>query len=65
MFDYLVKNPLLLCLSDDNYALREAYARLTGKRFNGTSLLTRPRHQLEQEFAAAFGPADPPGAAQP
>ena len=59
MFDYLVKNPLLLCLSDDNYALREAYARLTGNRFNGTSLLTRPRHQLEQEFAAAFGPADP------
>jgi hypothetical protein len=65
MFDFLVKNPLLLCLSDDNYALREAYARLTGKRFKGTSLLTRPRHQLEQEFALVLGRADTPDAAQP
>jgi hypothetical protein len=65
MFAYLVKNPLLLCLSDDNYALREAYARLTGKRFRGTSLLTRHRHQLEKEFAAASGLADIPDAAQP
>ena len=58
MFRFLVNRPLLFCLSDDNYALREAYARLIVKRHVGTSLLTRPRHQVEQEFAAAVALAE-------
>jgi hypothetical protein len=58
MFDFLVKNPLYLTLSDDNYALREAYARLTGKKFNGTYLLTRKRHHVEHEYAEALRLAD-------
>jgi hypothetical protein len=55
MFAFLVKNPQFFCLSDDNYALREAYAHITGKRFAGTSLLTRSRHQIEWELAKLHG----------
>ncbi len=54
MFDFLVKNPRVFCLSDDNFALREAYARIAGKRFKGASLLTRSRRRVEQEYSAAL-----------
>jgi len=53
LFDFLVKGPQYFCLSDDNYALRTEYARVTGDRPRGTALLMRPRSRIEQDLAAA------------
>jgi hypothetical protein len=57
MFDFLVKRPTLFCLADDNYALRKTYARVTGGRFKGASLLTRSRQQIERALIEAVGHA--------
>jgi hypothetical protein len=43
--------PRLLCLSDDNYALRIEYARVTGDRPGGAALLTRSRSRIERDLA--------------
>jgi hypothetical protein len=51
MFDFLVKAPQFFCLSDANYALRGAYARVSQCHFAGMSLLTHPRHLVERELA--------------
>jgi hypothetical protein len=53
LFAYLVRNPLCMTLSDDNYALRMTYAQITGRRPSGTVLLRRTRHGIEQDLAAA------------
>lgn len=58
MFRWLVKNPVYLTLADDNFILREVHARATGVRPANTSLLTRPRHRVEAETAAALGHDD-------
>ncbi len=58
VFDWLVKNPAFFCLADDNFALREVFARITGDRPARASLLTRPRRRLENDMAAALGQAD-------
>jgi hypothetical protein len=41
-------------LSDDNYALRLTYARVSGERPGGTALLTRTRRRIEQDLARAL-----------
>ena len=51
---YLVKNPLFMTLSDDNYALRRTYARVTGDRPGGAALLRRTRRRVEQDLARAL-----------
>jgi len=45
LFTYLVKHPRFLILSDENYALRLAYARIPPA---GMSLLTQTRHRIER-----------------
>jgi hypothetical protein len=52
LFGYLLRWPMYLTLSDDNYALRIEYARVTGDRPGGTTLLTRPRSRIERDLAA-------------
>jgi len=59
LFGFLVKGPQYFCLSDDNYALRTEYARVTGDRPRGTALLTRPRSRIEQDLAAALSQDSP------
>ncbi len=51
LFAFLVKNPIFMTLSDDNYALRLEYVRATGLRPSGTVLLRRKRWQIEQDMA--------------
>jgi hypothetical protein len=45
---FLLTAPKLLCLSDDNYALRVEYAHVTGDRPPGAALLTRSRSRIEE-----------------
>jgi len=58
MFDWLVKNPVYLCLADDNFLLREIAAYATRTPRAGTALLTRHRHQVERDLAEALGHID-------
>lgn len=61
LFAFLVKAPKFFCLSDDNYALRVEYARVSGDRPGGTTLLTRSRRRIEADLAQFLGqPAPPP-----
>ena len=54
LFAYLLKNPLVMTLADDDYALRRTYARVTGDRPGGTALLRRTRRRVEQDLARAL-----------
>ena len=40
--------------ADDNYALRQTYARVSGDRPGGVALLTRTRHRVEKDLARAL-----------
>ena len=55
LFRFLLRNPLLMTLADDNLAMHIGYARLTGRRLPGTALLTRTRWLIEKDFAHALG----------
>ena len=57
---FLLRWPRYLTLSDDNYALRLEYARVSGERPGGTALLTRPRRRVEQDLARSLSQATPP-----
>ena len=61
MFAFLVKNPLYLCLADDNFALRMNYAHITGDRPSGTELLTRKRYKIEKDLARFLEKTSPAG----
>jgi hypothetical protein len=52
---FLVRNPQFFAFADDNYALREIYARTMPEPPQGAALLTRPRHRVERELADALG----------
>jgi hypothetical protein len=58
LFDFLLKNPIFFCLSDDNFTLREISARVTGEPPSGTGLLRRKRHQVESALAETLGHSD-------
>jgi hypothetical protein len=61
LFAFLVTAPSFFCLSDDNYALRIEYARVSGERPGGTTLLTRSRRRVEEDLARVLGqPMLPP-----
>ena len=54
---FLTDNPKLLCLAEDNIALREIYARVVQPPPSPT-LLRRSREQVENELARALGDAN-------
>jgi hypothetical protein len=55
---FLLRNPNLMTLADDNYGLRETHQRLTNGRTD-SKLLTRPRHAAERDLMAYLGHDDP------
>jgi hypothetical protein len=59
LFAFLLRWPMYLTLSDDNYALRIRYAQVTGDRPAGTELLNRPRSRIERDLARALGQPHP------
>ncbi|MAT50216.1 MAG: hypothetical protein CMK32_03410 [Porticoccaceae bacterium] len=58
VIESLLKDPYLMCLADDNYALREVHQRMT-EGPKDSRFLSRPRHRLEKELMAHFGHDDP------
>ena len=58
VFEFLVKNPVFFSLASDNFTLREISARGTGEQTRGTTLLRRPRHQVESDLAGSLGHSD-------
>jgi len=57
LFDFLMKNPVILCLSDDNFGLRELEAGFS-ERPPKQQVLTQSRHVVEQYMRAGLGYAD-------
>jgi hypothetical protein len=58
VIEFLLKNPYLLCLADDNYGLRDLHQRLTDGPTD-SRILTRPRHAVERELMQHLGHEDP------
>jgi hypothetical protein len=54
---FMVSNPHYFCLADDNFALREIHARVTGRPPSSTVLQTS-RSQVEHELAKSLGHSD-------
>ncbi len=54
VIDFLLRNPNLMCLADDNYGLREAHQRMTDGPTD-TKFLKWPRHRVESSLAAHLG----------
>lgn len=54
VIDFLLRNPNLMCLADDNYGLREAHQRMTDGPTDA-KFLKWPRHRVERSVAAHLG----------
>lgn len=54
VIDFLLQNPHLMCLADDNYGLREAHQRMTDGPTDA-KFLKWPRHRVESSLAAHLG----------
>lgn len=57
VIDFILANPALMCLADDNYGLREVHQRLTDGSTDA-KLLERPRYVVEREIMAHLGHND-------
>src|SRR5579875_2401 len=58
VIDFLLGNPVILTLADDNFTLREISAHVIDERPSGPAFLQYPRHKVEAELAGALGHAD-------
>jgi transcriptional regulator with XRE-family HTH domain len=57
LFDLLTRNPKLLCLSHDNFTLREIYAAVTDAT-SSAEILNRSRSSIEQTLFGKYGHSD-------
>jgi hypothetical protein len=55
--DFLTRDPKLLCLSHDNFTLREIYAAVTEAK-PSSNILFKPRSSIEQTLFEKYGHAD-------
>lgn len=58
VLDFLMKNPYVMCLADDNFTMRDVHQRMTDGPTD-TNLLRRPRHAVQRELMRHLGHDDP------
>ncbi len=58
VIDFLLRNPVIMTLADDNFTLRDISAHVTGEGPSGPAFLQYPRHKVEAQLANALGHAD-------